>query len=428
MTSDDTRFAPSAAYPRLWRWHFFAGLFLSPTLATLAVTGLIYLFKPQVEPRLYEKWLKVSPSSQEVSAQAQLESALAAFPESKLQYVVASPGPGASAQVALKTKAGEPMTVYVDPHTGGVVGSQRSDRTLMALAHDIHGSLLLGKTGEIVMELTAGWAFILLTSGLFLWWPRGRSGGGVFWPRLSMRGRALWRDFHAVPAFYLSGLIFLFLLTGVPWTGVTGKLLSNIGKATGTGSPPGFGSSPFKVSPAPGQKPLPLDALVSIARERLRGANPQIVPSKDGQSAAVIRWKAPRPRDRAYIHVDPYTGQVLADYRWKDFGVIGKFVLMAVALHEGTWFGVWNQVLNSVVALGVLGLSLTGLLLWWKRRPAGALLAAPVAPEGAELPRGFILLTVLFGAMVPLMGASLVIVLVADALVLRIYSWRKKPC
>ncbi|WP_255424199.1 PepSY domain-containing protein, partial [Asaia sp. W19] len=33
----------------LWRWHFFAGLFCLPFVIMLCVTGLLYLFKPQIE-------------------------------------------------------------------------------------------------------------------------------------------------------------------------------------------------------------------------------------------------------------------------------------------------------------------------------------------------------------------------------------------
>ncbi len=410
------------SYPRIWRWHFFAGLFLSPTLATLAVTGLIYLFKPQAEPALYRRWLEVPASAQQVSAQSQLDAALKEFPGAKLQYVITSPGPGKSMQVFLKTKTGEPTAVYVNPHTGELVGSQRSDRTLMQLAHDIHGSLLIGKPGEIIMELTAGWAFILVATGLFLWWPKDKSFGGVFWPRLNISGRSWWKDIHAVPAFYLSILILLFLVTGVPWTGITGKMLSNFANATGTGSPPGFGSSPFKSESAEGRNPVPLDVLDAISKEQLPGAKPQITLPKDPGGAAVIRWKAPRPQDRAYIHVDIYSGKVLADYRWKDFGVIGKFVLMAVALHEGTWFGIWNQVLNSLVALGVLGLALTGIVLWWKRRPRGSLLAAPKAPSDSKLPISLVALIALFCVMVPIAGISLVAVLLIEGIASKIFA------
>lgn len=412
----------SSGYARLWRWHFLAGVFLSPTLAVLAVTGLVYLFKPQAEPKLYEKWLRVPVGNADVPVQRQWENAQSAFPGWTAQSLIASPGAGRSTQVFLKSKKGPPLTVYINPHDGSVVGSQRTDRTLMQLAHDVHGSLLLGRPGEIVMELTAGWAFLLFTTGLFLWWPKKGGGAGVLYPRWSLPGRGRWRDLHAVPAFYLVGLLFLFVGTGIPWTGVTGKWISQIAQATGTGSPPGFGGSPFSCDPAPGQKPLPLDRLVAIARERLPGATPTILWPQDPRKAAVIRWKAPRPRDRAYIHVNPYTGAVLADYRWKDFGWIGKATLMSVALHEGTWLGTWNLVLNSIVGLGVLALVATGAILWWKRRPAGAWAGAPAASGREPLPAAFWSLLVLFFCFVPMAGASALALFGLDKI---LKKWRR---
>ena len=36
-------------YRTLWRWHFYAGLFCIPFVVLLALTGAIYLFKPQLE-------------------------------------------------------------------------------------------------------------------------------------------------------------------------------------------------------------------------------------------------------------------------------------------------------------------------------------------------------------------------------------------
>ncbi len=407
--------AESPPYLRIWRWHFFAGLCLSPTLAILAVTGLIYLFKPQVEPALYRKWLNVTATPSQISAQAQLESALKAFPGAQVQYVIPSPSPDRTMQVFFKTKSLEPVTIYVNPNDGAITGQQRSDRTLMALAHDLHGSILLGKPGEILMELTAGWTYILVATGLFLWWPpAGSRGAGVLWPRLWLKGRALIRDIHAVPVFYLSGLIFLFLSTGIPWTGITGKWISKTATAHGVGSPPGFMGSPFQSEPANGRTALPLDALVAISRERIPEANADILLPKNPGGAAVIRWKAPRPQDRAYVHVDVYSGNVIADYRWKDFGFVGKITLMSVALHEGTWFGAWNQALNSAVAVGVLGLIVTGLWMWWMRRPSGALLAAPQPLGGTPLPASFWILIALFSAIVPVAGVSLLAILALD--------------
>jgi hypothetical protein len=33
----------------VWRWHFYAGLFCIPFVLWLAITGTIFLFKPQIE-------------------------------------------------------------------------------------------------------------------------------------------------------------------------------------------------------------------------------------------------------------------------------------------------------------------------------------------------------------------------------------------
>lgn len=39
----------TALYRTLWRWHFYAGLFVLPFILILSLTGAAYLFKPQIE-------------------------------------------------------------------------------------------------------------------------------------------------------------------------------------------------------------------------------------------------------------------------------------------------------------------------------------------------------------------------------------------
>ena len=54
----------SSGYRTLWRWHFYAGLFVMPFLVILAITGTIYCFQPQIEPLLYRHRLIVEPQAQ----------------------------------------------------------------------------------------------------------------------------------------------------------------------------------------------------------------------------------------------------------------------------------------------------------------------------------------------------------------------------
>ena len=46
----------------VWRWHFFAGLLVLPFLLWLAVTGALYLYKPEIERQVYADWIHVTPA------------------------------------------------------------------------------------------------------------------------------------------------------------------------------------------------------------------------------------------------------------------------------------------------------------------------------------------------------------------------------
>ena len=70
--------ADTALYRRVWRWHFYAGLFVLPFILVLSVTGAIYLFKPQLDRWEERAWLHL-PQAGAVSADQQVEAALAAL-------------------------------------------------------------------------------------------------------------------------------------------------------------------------------------------------------------------------------------------------------------------------------------------------------------------------------------------------------------
>lgn len=36
-------------YNLAWRWHFYTGLFVAPFMILLSLSGMIYLFKPQLD-------------------------------------------------------------------------------------------------------------------------------------------------------------------------------------------------------------------------------------------------------------------------------------------------------------------------------------------------------------------------------------------
>ena len=74
-------------YALAWRWHFYAGLFVAPFMILLALTGIVYLFKPQLDALLYPQLLRVEAGAQMRSADQLLAGVRQAHPQAAVsQY------------------------------------------------------------------------------------------------------------------------------------------------------------------------------------------------------------------------------------------------------------------------------------------------------------------------------------------------------
>ncbi len=154
-------------YRTIWRWHFYAGLFVIPFVLILSVTGAAYLFKPQID-RWQERAWRGLPTAQSVDADAQVQAALAAFPGASFHYYRIPQAPGDAAIIHVGLAAGGMRDVAVSPQ-GRVIGTANPDDRLSAWLARIHGSLLIGRAGGILVELAASWAIVMILTGLYLW-------------------------------------------------------------------------------------------------------------------------------------------------------------------------------------------------------------------------------------------------------------------
>ena len=84
-----------------------------------------------------------------------------------------------------------------------------------------------------------------------------------------------------------------------------------------------------------------------------------------------------------------------------------------------------NLIQNTIAAILVLVLSVSGFVAWWMRRPAGTL-GVPAAPE-ASMGTGMILLVIGLSILFPLVGASLIVALILDWLIFRRLGWFQGP-
>ena len=113
------------------------------------------------------------------------------------------------------------------------------------------------------------------------------------------------------------------------------------------------------------------------------------------------------------IHLDRYDGRPLLDMRYADYGPLGRWLEWGINVHLGQEFGVPNQIVLVAACLGLVLLCVSGAVMWWKRRPAGALGVPPPPVERRTLWVVTALLAV-GGLVFPLVGVSLLVMLVID--------------
>lgn len=143
-------------YQSIWRWHFYAGLFVAPFLILLSLTGIVYLFKPQLDSLMYPELMKVAPVSQPLSADQLLVKAMAAMPDASLSKYLPPTGPEASAQFIVR-QGGSELTLFLDPASGALLGTMDNKWNLQAVARALHAELMIGTVGDRLIELAAGW-------------------------------------------------------------------------------------------------------------------------------------------------------------------------------------------------------------------------------------------------------------------------------
>jgi uncharacterized iron-regulated membrane protein len=443
--------APSTAlYRAVWRWHFYAGLYVVPFLLILACTGLIMVYGNSVETFLGKKYY-VAPGGDRISLVDQAAAAKAAIPGGEVSLFV-SPRDDDRASIFLVNADDQAHVVSVDPHDGKMLGTIVKDDTWFYWAENIHGTLLIGDIGDRLQEIAAGLGVVLVVSGLYLWWPRnGRSLGRALIPDIYAHGRILWKNLHMTAGFYMSIVLLLFLVSGLSWSGVWGEKIfqawstfpaekwDNVPLSDKKHKDMNHGASkevPWALEqtsmPASGSEagaagipegtPVTLDSVAAFAKSI--GFNEQFRVNLPGGDEGVYTISADSmdadttsPTGDRTIHLDQYTGKILADVRYADYSLAGKAMAVGIALHEGT-MGLWNTLLNTVFCLGVVFMCVSGVVMWWKRRPAGRI-GVPLYPKDYRIPRGILGIAVAVSALFPLTGIGIVLFAIIDLLLPR---------
>ena len=403
-----------ALYRLVWKWHFLASLYVLPFMAMLAVTGGIYLYKPQIENWLYADYMHVTQTGPALPLEIQVDMVRAEHGITRLRGITQYDDPTRSTLIEFNDAEKTRSYAWVNPYSGEVLGATARDDMPMRILRKFHGELLLGKTGTKFVELAAHWAVVMFITGAYLWWPRGQRSltKALSPPKGSpSRGRQWWRETHMFTGFLAVVLVVPILISGLPWTDVWGGGLSQIQKATNQSSQ----SMRFRGAPKSANntgESVAYEAVLAIAREQGLAAPYEMRPPRKSDDAFWIRSASTQRQEQTELVIDQYSGQILKRVDFADQPIVAKTVSYGISFHQGELYGTLNLVQNTIAAVLALLLSITGFVAWWARKPAGSL-GVPKAPDAALSP-AMIVLIVALSLLFPLVGASLIVALLID--------------
>ncbi len=368
--------------------HLWVGLTAGLVVSVVGLTGSLYVFAPELSAALAPRLLRVP-------AAARARPPLAA-PEVVRRVEAATGARVESVQWPLRGRetywlklVGRDAWVYADPHTGAVLGSDRDAWAVRFFAWvlEAHTTLTVGPVGSRVTGAASlALALVLISSGLFLWWPRGarplgarlRRASVVRWRGSTARRRTF--DLHNVAGAWASVPLVALALTGSFWSFPEAgqRLVDAVTRsAPGTAAPAeGPRSTPRAGPDGRPLRPRTVAEVLAATDTLFPGhARRNLWMTDDRAGVVYLSWIrqpriAPGGEHRPMAWLDRYDARPLRVYDPARAPLGTRLTnVWLPPVHFGEVGGTPTRVLACAAGLVPAGLYVTGVLLWRRRRP-----------------------------------------------------------
>ncbi len=354
-----------------YQTHLWLGVILGLYLVMLGLTGSLLVFGREIDRWLNPHLWKVEVKGERLPLSRILSSFEDHYPKWKGKYTYINCPVEARRpyRVRLGPNSAGQVDVFIDPYSGAILGERTRAGSLYGFLCYLHFYLFIGQTGWMLNGWGALLTLVLLSSGIWLWWPARRAGAAVWKARLSVRtdlglSRTLY-DLHNSVGIYPFVFSLLFALTAIQFA-FPESFSKAVYGLTGTRLP----TVPVVTAPV-GARMLSIDELLQVADLAITGNIRRVSFPRTPGAPLIVRkewddWN--RTRNHAKIAADPYTGAVLSVEDTRNATLARKLVQWCIPIHFGIWGGLPTRVLYVFLGLGWPVAFITGLWHWMLRR------------------------------------------------------------
>lgn len=374
---------PDKAKPYKWRqvWlslHLYLGLSLGLVFVLSGLTGSALVFYVELD-EIINPVLQITtaqsqqkPQSYETIFQALSKSQ----PDRTGAWRLEMPRHNQAMMMARYYKAKEkehlhfaPLIAWVNPYTAEVVSTRFWGEFVMTWIYDLHFSLLLDKTGKILMGIAGIVLLVLVFAGLYLWWPKSGKLKSAFVIKQKASTERFVYDLHKVNGVYSLFIVVLLLVSGaiLELPDYFNPLLAKLS--------PLYQPAANLSSVAADQTRISLDKAVLVATALYPNTELRWIetPSNSQSAYRIMLYQNGEPSKRfpkTTVWIDQYSGKVLSvrEPRSETFG--DTFLNWMHPLHSGEIAGLPGRIIVFISGFIPCVLYVTGLLRWQQKRKA----------------------------------------------------------
>lgn len=371
---------------QLFAVHRWAGLLSGIVILFLSLTGSALVFITEIDRALNRDYLVSKGSGEVISPDRAVASVKQAYPKARvnsLYYPKGDDGVFLAYTNRLKADDGRFNMVFVDAHTGDVLGTRDQKSSLAFILRQMHlrffffgwkGRVVVGAFGVVLLLSTLTG---LLIYGRFIralphWWSIRRDRGF----QISTS------DWHK-----LIGIVALAFNLVIAFTGaVLG--LENLARFSEPVREAIHPSAPKSVIPDPPKdlsQVVPVSVAVAAAQSSIEGLVPVSVSMPNKKNHYTVHGNLDgriAMEGASEVNVDATNGRPFFVSSARTTRTITKAYYWMDPLHFGYWGGIITQIIYAVFGLTTGFLSITGFIVWYmkktarKRRPVGMSAAA----------------------------------------------------
>ncbi|GAB2766518.1 PepSY-associated TM helix domain-containing protein [Salinimicrobium soli] len=335
------------------KYHSIAGLIAGLFLFLMGISGAILVFQHDIEDNLWKEYIEVRESGS-LQIDRGIQTVQKQYPDWDTRLIHFQQG---EALIFNLRKPQERLFVFVHPTSGEIIKEINELTTFTRWLLKFHYSLQAGPVGRIIVFCVGLLFLFSLLSGVYLY-------RKSFFKTLMFRTgitrnsrRSFYSSLHRTVGTW--ALIFNLLLV------VTGTFLSYSVVAAGLNPPP-----------------APKTPVISASVEDFLGKIEKEYPFFEATyvrlpvtASGEVRAFGFYEDDPFYtsefgniISADPVSGEILKVSRIKEGNLQEKLSNVLLPLHFGNYGGIWTKILYCLTGLSGPFLSITGFLLWRKKK------------------------------------------------------------